>query len=87
MITGVCGILLGYAFIYWSPYLLGWAVVFWLIQHIQFLLHEEPVLRERFGKPYIDYCAAVPRWIPRWMPYQPTTQESAGESDERSRLI
>jgi len=25
---------------------------------------EEPLLRERFGSSYEDYCARVPRWIP-----------------------
>lgn len=26
---------------------------------------EEPLLRQRFGQSYIDYCARVSRWIPR----------------------
>ncbi len=29
---------------------------------------EEPLLRERFGQAYDDYCARVPRWIPRLRP-------------------
>lgn len=26
---------------------------------------EEPLLRQRFGQSYIDYCTRVPRWTPR----------------------
>jgi protein-S-isoprenylcysteine O-methyltransferase Ste14 len=32
-------------------------------------LHEEPVLRRRFGEQYAQYCANVPRWVPRLRPW------------------
>ena len=35
------------------------------IAHIQVVLLEEPLLRQRFGQSYLDYLGRVPRWIPR----------------------
>jgi protein-S-isoprenylcysteine O-methyltransferase Ste14 len=28
-------------------------------------LYEEPALKRKFGTPYLDYLARVPRWFPR----------------------
>lgn len=36
-----------------------------LLAHLQVVLLEEPLLRKRFGQPYVDYLRRVPRWIPR----------------------
>jgi protein-S-isoprenylcysteine O-methyltransferase Ste14 len=36
------------------------------LAHLQVVLLEEPLLKERFGQTYVDYQARVPRWIPRW---------------------
>jgi protein-S-isoprenylcysteine O-methyltransferase Ste14 len=33
--------------------------------HILIMAFEEPVLRNKFGKDYEEYCNTVPRWIPR----------------------
>lgn len=38
--------------------------------HSILLLHEESVLRERFGAAYETYCGNVPRWLPRLRPWQ-----------------
>lgn len=54
------GLLLG------SVSLLEYGLVVWLGFFAFVLLHEEPTLREKFGKEYEDYCARVGRWIPRW---------------------
>jgi protein-S-isoprenylcysteine O-methyltransferase Ste14 len=45
-------VLAGYALFMMSAYLAG---VVWL---------EEPALARRFGAPYAQYCARVPRWMP-----------------------
>ena len=46
--------------------LLGlWAATFILINHLYFVLFEEPGLEQRFGEPYRAYRASVPRWLPR----------------------
>jgi len=34
------------------------------IAHLQVTRLEEPLLRERFGQSYLDYCASVSRWLP-----------------------
>ena len=38
--------------------------VFAVLAHWQVVRIEEPLLRQRFGRAYEDYCARVPRWIP-----------------------
>lgn len=35
--------------------------------------YEEPALRRKFGQHYVEYCAAVPRWLPRLKPYKPAS--------------
>jgi len=44
--------------------LLGWAAAVLLAFHLSVVLHEEPVLRRRFGAPYEAYLASTPRWLP-----------------------
>ena len=41
------------------------AVLFAVLGHVQVMRFEEPLLRQRYGKSYVDYCARVPRWLPR----------------------
>lgn len=65
MISGVLFILLGEALLSGSFFLLGWFFLFGIINHIYFILSEEPGLIERFGEDYITYMKNVPRWIPR----------------------
>ena len=65
MITGVALILVGEALIWGSWRLAAWAATFIVINHVYFILVEEPGLRRRFGQGYDDYAAAVPRWLPR----------------------
>ena len=68
MITGVVAMLAGEALFFGSRVLLVWLVVFGLLNHIYFLFVEEPGLTRRFGQDYLDYKAAVPRWLPRRRP-------------------
>jgi len=65
MISGAALLLIGLALL-WGSWLVGaWAGVFIIINHIYFILSEEPGLETRFGEPYRLYKANVPRWIPR----------------------
>lgn len=54
-----------------SPFLLGWAAIFFLLNTFYFMVVEEPALERRFGKDYLQYKAMVPRWLPMWRPYEP----------------
>jgi protein-S-isoprenylcysteine O-methyltransferase Ste14 len=65
MITGVVAILIGEALYFGSRRLAFWAGIFALLNHVFFTLVEEPGLARRFGRSYLDYKAAVPRWLPR----------------------
>ena len=68
MISGVATMLAGEALFSGSRVLATWAVSFVLINHIYFLLSEEPGLERRFGSDYRSYKTAVPRWLPRINP-------------------
>lgn len=65
MITGVALILGGQALYLGSWRVALWTGVFVLVNHVYFLVSEEPGLRRRFGESYVDYAARVPRWLPR----------------------
>jgi len=70
MITSVATMLLGETII-WGSWLIGlWFLVFVLVNHVYFVLSEEPGLERRFGQSYVAYKANVPRWIPRSTPWQ-----------------
>jgi protein-S-isoprenylcysteine O-methyltransferase Ste14 len=70
MISGVATMLISQALI-WGPSVIGvWAAVFMVINHVYFVLGEEPGLERRFGASYLAYKAKVPRWIPRWKPWE-----------------
>lgn len=49
--------------------ILVWALIFFALNTIYFILIEEPGLQRRFGQTYLNYKAAVPRWLPRRTPY------------------
>ena len=68
MISGVALILIGQALLWGSWVMAMWASVFVLINHIYFVLSEEPGLERRFGENYRIYKANVPRWVPRIRP-------------------
>jgi protein-S-isoprenylcysteine O-methyltransferase Ste14 len=69
MISGVAAMLVGQALI-WGSWVVGlWALVFVLVNHVYFVLSEEPGLERRFGERYLTYKANVPRWIPRLKPW------------------
>jgi len=69
MISGVALVLIGQALL-WGSWIVGiWACVFIFINHIYFVISEEPELEKRFGEPYRQYKANVPRWVPRLRPW------------------
>jgi protein-S-isoprenylcysteine O-methyltransferase Ste14 len=71
MITGVLAILIGEAIAFAARPLWTWAALFVAINHIYFLLSEEPGLAGRFGAEYDEYKRHVPRWIPRLTAWRP----------------
>jgi protein-S-isoprenylcysteine O-methyltransferase Ste14 len=70
MITAVVAMLLGEALHLGSRVVAVWAATFLVFNHIYFALLEEPGLERRFGAAYVEYKAAVPRWIPRSTPWR-----------------
>ncbi len=65
MIAAVLAVLAGEAALFGSPELIVWCVVFFAINHLFFLLYEEPAMERRFGEEYRAYAREVPRWLPR----------------------
>ena len=70
MISGVVFVLLGEALLLLSQPHLEWALLFLLINAVFIPLLEEPLLRERFGDEYREYCRHVPRLLPRLYPWR-----------------
>ena len=64
--------LLGEAVALQSPWLAVWALAFVIGMSSHIVLHEEPMLRKRFGESYATYCKYVPRWFPRLTAYEST---------------
>jgi protein-S-isoprenylcysteine O-methyltransferase Ste14 len=65
----VLTILAGEALLLGSRAIAAWFVTFAMINHLYFILLEEPGLARRFGASYEEYRQAVPRWLPqlrRW---------------------
>jgi protein-S-isoprenylcysteine O-methyltransferase Ste14 len=71
MIAAVLAVLIGEAALFGSARLLIWCAVFFAINWVYFVLHEEPGLMRRFGEEYCSYRHNVPRWVPRRTPWTP----------------
>jgi protein-S-isoprenylcysteine O-methyltransferase Ste14 len=69
MIGGVVLVLLGEGLFLRSLGLLEWAAAFTLLNAVYIPLLEEPILRARFGAPYVRYSERVRRFVPRLTPY------------------
>jgi protein-S-isoprenylcysteine O-methyltransferase Ste14 len=65
MYVAVASTVFGQALLLGNVSLLEYGGVVWVLFHLFVLAYEEPTLRASFGSEYIDFCAAVPRWIPR----------------------
>ena len=70
MISGVVLVLFGEALVLLSLPHLQWAVIFLAINAIYIPLIEEPLLAQRFGAAYRNYCRHVPRLLPRLHPWK-----------------
>ena len=68
MITAVATMLAGEAIFLQSSRVAWWMATFVALNHLYFLLLEEPGLVARFGEDYERYRAEVPRWLPRTKP-------------------
>jgi protein-S-isoprenylcysteine O-methyltransferase Ste14 len=66
MISGVILILLGETVVFNSWLLFLWMIVFVVGNMLYFPFFEEKELKQRFGEPYLEYMAHVPRWVPRF---------------------
>ena len=73
MISGVLFVLLGEALLLLSRPHVEWALIFLLINAVYIPLLEEPLLLERFGDGYREYCRHVPRLLPRLRPWRRPT--------------
>jgi protein-S-isoprenylcysteine O-methyltransferase Ste14 len=75
--AGLFVVLAGEALLLQSTALLGWLGIFAAANVLYIRVSEEPGLRARFGQPYLDYCARVPRWLPKRDPRAHTLEEKA----------
>ena len=62
---GALAFVLGYIFWFGSQLLILYLIFFFLCFHFLIVFIEEPILRNKFGMEYEEYCRNVPRWIPR----------------------
>jgi protein-S-isoprenylcysteine O-methyltransferase Ste14 len=70
MISGVVLVLFGEGLVLLSRAHLEWALIFLGINAVYIPLLEEPLLAQRFGDSYQEYCRHVPRLLPRWRPWE-----------------
>jgi len=71
MYLGILMVLFSEAWAFWCGAQLLYAIVLWICFHLFVVFYEEPDLLRRFGDPYRQYRASVPRWWVRWRPYSP----------------
>ena len=71
MIMGVLTVLVGESLAIGSWNIFTWAITFFIINNVYFVLYEEPILEKKFGDEYREYKSHVPRWIPRLKPFKP----------------
>ena len=70
MISGVLCVLIAESLFLKSVPIFYWALFFFTLNSVYFLLKEEPDLSKRFGEGYEIYKKNVPRWIPRSKPWK-----------------
>jgi protein-S-isoprenylcysteine O-methyltransferase Ste14 len=65
MYVGVVTAIFGQALVFLDGWVLAYGVVAWTVMAAFVKWYEEPVLRERYGAQYDEYCRRVPAWVPR----------------------
>jgi protein-S-isoprenylcysteine O-methyltransferase Ste14 len=65
MYVGVLALVAGWALLFMSPILAGYAALLALAFHVRVVTHEEPWLESQFGEDWRRYKAEVARWRPR----------------------
>jgi len=65
MYVGVVAAILGQALVFLDLRVLLYGVLAWAVMASFVRWYEEPVLRQRYGTQYEDYCKSVPAWLPR----------------------
>jgi protein-S-isoprenylcysteine O-methyltransferase Ste14 len=65
MYWGVLSVMLGEAMVFRSLPLAEIGCAFFAFTMLFVMFYEEPILREKFGAEYEEYCRRVPRWFPR----------------------
>ena len=69
MIVGILCLIVAQSAWFSSINLWIFAMIFFFINHLYFILKEEPTLEKRFGNIYKEYIRKVPRWIPNFNSY------------------
>lgn len=64
MAIAVITTLWGETLLFNSFYILGWSLIYWLINHLYIVFKEEKELETKYGASYSKYKKEVPRWIP-----------------------
>ncbi len=70
MYQAVAAMIGGQALLFSSRATLVWLVIFMVAVWTFVTIHEQPVLRRRYGDAYRRYCDAVPGWYPRLRPWR-----------------
>ncbi|HET6987786.1 MAG TPA: isoprenylcysteine carboxylmethyltransferase family protein [Kribbella sp.] len=66
MYVGVVTAILGQALVFLDPWVLSYGVLAWAVMALFVRFYEEPVLRQRYGRQYEEYCRRVPAWVPKF---------------------
>jgi protein-S-isoprenylcysteine O-methyltransferase Ste14 len=66
MYIGVLTIILGWAVMFATAWLLAYAILVGAMVHLFVVLYEEPKLQLLFGMEYEDYRRSVGRWVPQF---------------------
>ena len=64
MAIAIITTLWGETLLFNSFYILGWSLVYWILNYVFIVFIEEKELQKKFGESYSKYMKEVPRWMP-----------------------